>query len=370
MHRTLFRVIALALCFHPLHALLAQQEESRGEQTPDPTGAFSGLIEVSEVLLDVVVTDREGNAIVGLGPEDFIVEENGEPVPVTSVSYYTTRYDLDGPIAGAAPEVPASRYFVLFFHDQTRQGYFGTNLLRQLLEAGRQSVRWVEEELAPSDWVAVVSYDVALRVHQDFTQDREALENAIRDAVSGRQPRAAFSRSRRTARSELSILQRLPPYRELRRQTSNVYDALRLLAEATGYIVGRKNLMLFTVGFGERLGNSRLTRPDRRYYPDLEAALNDHNVAVYPINLTPAGREPQQSDFLQQLASDTGGVYHEDFVGFLSPLRDTSEDQHGYYLLSYQTEHPAGETGYQRVEVKTRNEELEVRSRTGYRYGL
>ena len=341
----------------------AQQGDEAGPR-------FGGLIEVSEVLLDVVATDPEGHAVVGLRADDFIVEEDGEAVPITSVSYYTTRYNLDGPIPGAVPEVPASRYFVLFFHDQTRYGYFGTTLLRQQLEAGRQSVRWVEEELAPSDWVAVVSYGVRLRVYQDFTQDREALGQAIRDAVSGRESRGANSRSRRTARrEELSILKRLPPARELRRQTTNIYDAMILVSEAMGSVVGRKNLMLFTLGFGERVGNGRFTRPDPRYYPALEAALNDHNVAVYPINLTPAGREPTQSDFLQQLASDTGGYYHEDFVGFMSPLTATSEENHGYYLISYQTEHPAGETGYQRVEVKARNEGLRIRSRTGYRYG-
>lgn len=359
------RSLCQLLVILALAGLLSAQEENQGEEA----STFSGLIEVSEVLLDVLATDLDGKPIVGLKAEDFIVEEEGQPVTVTSVSYYTTRYNLEDPLPGATREIPASRYFILFFHDQSRFGYYGQTLLRQQFEAGRQSIRWIEEEMRPSDWVAVLSYDVKLGIYQDFTQDKEALAEAVRLAISGKNP-SAFKPRRRRAGEELSILRRLPPDRELRRQTANVYDGLRAVAEVTGAIVGRKNLMLYTIGFGERLGASRLSRPDPRYYPALEAALNDHNVAVYPVDLTPPGREPLQDDFLHQLAVDTGGYYYEDFVGFLAPLQQTSEENHGYYLLSYQTEHPAGEVGYQKVEVKARDQGILVRARTGYRFGL
>ncbi len=161
----------------------------------------------------------------------------------------------------------------------------------------------------------------------------------------------------------------MPKGNDLSRETETVYGALEVVAEACAYLVGRKNLLLFTIGFGEerRFGEAEA---DPRYYPQLETALNDHNVAVYPIDLSPAGRGTRQTDFLTRLAEDTGGAYHEDFYGFINPLRDIGGDNYAYYVLSYQSERPAGEIGYQRVEVKARDQSVQVRARKGYRYGL
>ena len=327
---------------------------------------FEGLVEVSEVLLDVLATDVEGEVVHGLGKDDFIVEENGQMVDLTGVSYYTTRYE--GQASGE--EAPASRYFIFFFHTQWGTNSFGSDLMRQQLRAGLESRRWLEEEMLPSDWVAVVSYGSRLRVYQDFTQDREALELAFKGAAAAKKPSSDVPLRRRSAGgTELSILRRLPKGRALKEKVDNVYQALEQVATACSPIVGRKNLLLFTVGFGSevRFGDAEA---DPRYYPQLETALNDHNVAVYPIDTSPAGRGTRQTDFLTRLAEDTGGVYHEDFIGFMRPLRDIGGDNYAYYVLSYQSEHPAGEIGYQRIEVKARDESVQVRARKGYRYGL
>ncbi|MCP3935102.1 MAG: hypothetical protein GY708_06990, partial [Actinomycetia bacterium] len=67
----------------------------------------------------------------------------------------------------------------------------------------------------------------------------------------------------------------------------------------------------------------------------------------------------------------TGGAYHQrNFYGLMSPLRDLGGDNYAYYVLSYQSKHPAGEIGYRRVEVKARDKRVQVRARKGYRYGL
>mgnify|MGYP000367368978 CR=1 FL=1 len=43
----------------------------------EPAGEFRDLVEVTEGLLDVVVLDRDGSPVRGLGPEDFRVEVTG-----------------------------------------------------------------------------------------------------------------------------------------------------------------------------------------------------------------------------------------------------------------------------------------------------
>jgi VWFA-related protein len=333
----------------------------------DPEGRFGERIEVTEVLLDVVVTDRSGAIVAGLGPDDFVIEEDGAAIPVTGASFYTTRYAARED-ARPENEVPASRYFIFFFEDQRRHATPGNRLLRQQLEAAKRSQEWIETEIGPSDWIAVVSYDVKLKVHADFTQDRAALLAAIEEASHGGDPERTRGRREYGTHEDASLLRRLPYGIELRRETARIYDGLRLLAEASGHIVGRKNLVLFSIGFGD-VGRAPVALPDRRYYPAMEEALNANNVAVYPIDLMPGGGTHLQSSFLNTLASDTGGSYHHLFTSFTTPLRQIAQEATGYYLLSYRAEHAAGESGYREVKVKTRDKKLRVRAQNGYRYG-
>jgi len=331
---------------------------------------FEGLVEVTEVLIDVLATDSDGEIVTGLGADDFVVEEAGEPVELTGVSFYSTRYAEDGSVLGD-DDVPSSRYFILFFHDQTRTGAYGLRLREQLFESAHACHRWLQQSVGPSDWVAVLGYDVKLELYQDFTQDRGALAFALEAAAAGRDPEAIApsKRGRPAAGAAASLGRHLPEGKKLRKETTNVYDALRVVAEASGYTVARKNLLLFTLGFGRVEGNARVSRPDMRYYPQLEKVLNDHNVAVYPIDLTPDFFEHQQRHFLQELASDTGGRYYETFASFSAPIAEISEENVGYYVLSYRSEHPAGKVGYQEVTVEPRDPKIQLRARRGYRYG-
>lgn len=340
----------------------------------EPAGEFGELIEVTEVFLDVLATDRKGDVVPGLGKDDFIVRENGEPVEIASLAYYTTRYGEDEGAGGAesAPEIPASRYFILFFHDQRRNASPLNRLLQKQLDAGRRAHEWVRDKLSGSDWVAVVSYDVKLVVHRDFTQDTGSLVEAIHEASLGRRPDAPppSQRARMATGTEPSLWRGLPHNADLDKDTTRIYDALRLIAEACRPIVGRKNVLLFTAGFGELDLSLGFARPDERFYPEMEQALNDSNVAVYPIDLVPPELEHTQSDFLTQLANDTGGFYHRKVINFSTPLERIGDENRGYYLLSFRTEHPAGESGYREVTVRAKSDKVRVRARRGYRYGI
>ena len=357
------------------------QDKKQGKKADKPQ--FGELIEVTEVFLDVLATDKKGNIVHGLGKEDFVVLEEGEEMPITSVDFYTTRYndesspvdavsaeELTGETAGDFTEVPASRYFILFFEDQKRNNTASNRLLRQQMDAGRRAHDWVRDGLQGSDWVAVLSYDVKLEIHQDFTQSVPDLIAGIAAATTGkkRDEPLRSERQREIAQAPLSLLANLPDGNALRDETVTIYDALRLVGEATRPIVGRKNVLLFTIGFGDFRGN--YTEPDERYYPQMERALNDNNVAVYPIDLFPPGTRHPQSNFLNQLATDTGGEYFFNFVNFITPLQEIAEETTGYYLLSYRSEHPAGETGYRTVEVKAKEKKVQVRARRGYEFGI
>lgn len=371
------RLALQALLLAALAAVPTAQTTAQpaAQQQPDDAAAaelatgYEDLVEVSEVSLDVLATGEGGDAVLGLGKDDFEVLEDGQKVEITSVSWASNRY-ASGEGDAAPGEIPASRYLIFFFHDRSALAANGYSMLRQQLQAARDAVRWVETAMAPSDWAAVVAYDVELRLHQDFTQDRDSLVRALERAASGRKPED-FVPSRREARGrgrELEILSRLPRGSKLKKEARNIYEGLRKVAEASGYLVGRKILLLYTAGFGVRHG--RINLPDPRYYPALETELNDHNVAIYPLDLTPSGRPPLEEDFLSRLATDSGGVYDPNISGFFRPLEQITAANTGYYLITYRSARKAGEIGYQRVEVRSADPEIRILARRGYRFGL
>lgn len=349
---------------------------------------FKGELQVTEVLLDVVVTDRDGNVILGLGPDDFVVEDGDEPVELTDVTFYSNRRFLESANLasrlGVSPdEVPVDRYFILFF-DDPRQVY--PDLTNQLLDSLRWARRWVHQELLPNDWVAVASYDVKLKLFQDFTTDNEAILRALEDVARGKDPGGNWP-SRAALSDGPSLRKNLLQGEELSKATRKIYGALESLADAAGYIVGRKNLLLFSVGFGDsgEFGISPATvsnlestrfgtyRADERYYPHMMQELNDNNVAVYAVSYLEnlADESPDQAllnNGLSLVASDTGGEYYANFVNFRFPLRKVVEDNNGYYLLAYKARVPEGDA-YREVEVRTKNPDFVVRARKGYLTG-
>jgi VWFA-related protein len=344
-------------------------EPPRSQRPPQqPRDTFQERIQVREVLLDVLVTDRRGNPVVGLGPEDFVVSENGERREVTGVTYYGGVGELSG--SGVEGETRSDRYFILFFHDQKQAAPF---LTAAQLDTGRWTKRWVDQ-LLPNDQVAVMGYDVRLKLYQDFTRDQAAIVQAIEDASLGKKE---ADRWKTVSEPELdpnspSLAVNLPTGKTLARQSRKLQQALALVGEAAEGIAGRKNLLLFSVGFGD-IDDFGLYTPDPRYYPPMKQALNNGNVAVYAIDTVGSSRgnpgARDINDALSAIANDTGGHYYSTFINALAPLERVAEDNIGYYLLSYRSEYEAGTSGYREVDVDTQDSSFQVRARRGYKYG-
>jgi VWFA-related protein len=354
----------------------ASAQDQPPAAAPPPASSFGEKIEVREVLIDALVTDAQGQVIVGLGKNDFVVREDGKPVDLTGVTFYSNRRLLAGAGSQAlaskgitVEQVPQDRYFILFWRDQKANAADAPVLLSQQVEAGRRAREWVDREVLPNDWVAVVSYDVKLKVHQDFTHDHQLLTGAIDDAVKGKEAETNWPSRIPSPASGPSLLAGLPRGNDLRERTKTIYDGLQVLARAAGSIPARKNLVLFSTGFGW-VSPGRRYQPDPRYYRPTVAALNTANVAVYALDLWAAGDTNHTlGDALNQLATDTGGRYLFNFTNFLTALEQVSTENNGYYLLSYRSEHPGGSAGFQSVEVKTANPEFRVKARKGYSYG-
>ena len=352
----------------------ASEPAPRPTRTPASAPAprdyqLSERIRVAEVLLDVLVTDRKGNVIEGLGAEDFVVLHDGEEQEVTSASFYGGPSELSATGAGATTRT--DRYFILMFHDQRMQA---PQLAGPQMDNARWLKRWIEEELQPNDQVAVFAYQARLKVYLDFSRDRDEILAAV-DAAS----RGKKDIERWVTRSDPefdpnspSLFVNLPVEKELARRSRKLQEALELVGEAAAGIAGRKNLIMFSLGFGE-IGQFGSYTPDPRYYPQMREALNAGNVAVYTIDTMGSRRRSIASaslnDSLSHISNETGGHYYANFTNILSPMRQVAEENQGYYLVSFRSEYEAGTQGYRGIKVKVRDGKYKVRSRTGFRYG-
>lgn len=343
---------------------------ARTTAAPAPADiSLNERIRVAEVLLDVLVTDRKGNVINDLSADDFVVLHKGEEQEVVSASFYGGPSELESPGGGGTTRT--DRYFILVFHDQRMQA---PALSGPQMDNARWLKRWIEEELQPNDQVAVFAYQARLKFYLDFSRDREEILAAV-DAAS----RGKKDLERWVTRSEPefdpnspSLGVNLPVGKELARRSRKLQQGLELLGHAAEGIAGRKNLIMFSLGFGE-IGQFGNYTPDARYYPPMREALNAGNVAVYTIDTMGSRRRSIASgslnDSLSLISNETGGHYYGNFANILSPMRQVAEENQGYYLVSFRSEYEAGTQGYRDIKVKVREGKYKVRSRTGFRYG-
>ena len=158
----------------------AQQEE---------TPTFSEELEVAEVLIDVLVTDSDGRVVIGLGPEDFTVEDDGHPVELTGVEFYSSAEWIDSPANLTAGDaridvVPRQRYFIVYLQLQQRVAGQVPGILSRQMEAIRDLDSWIADTLQPEDWVAIVAFDTRLHVVSDFSRNLEALRRSLNEVSS------------------------------------------------------------------------------------------------------------------------------------------------------------------------------------------
>src|SRR5437588_7321973 len=99
----------------------AQQPQSQQQPTPTPSPAEESeedvvRITTNLVQFDAVVTDKKGNPVTDLRPEDFEVYANGRKQPVTNFSYIsveaggpTTTSPTPRPADKTAPHIPPTQ---------------------------------------------------------------------------------------------------------------------------------------------------------------------------------------------------------------------------------------------------------------------
>jgi VWFA-related protein len=180
LKRTL--VLLLAVAAFPL---AAQKKPAEPEQPK-----LVESIDVRVINVDVVVTDRRGNAVGGLTKDDFEILENGAPKVISNF------YEVEGRKAkNIAVEVPGSgvptpaetaptddlnenlKRRIIFYVDNLSLAPFNRNrVFQQMKEFAKTTMR-------PGDEAMIATYNRSMKIRVPFTRDPNQIISMI-DAIS------------------------------------------------------------------------------------------------------------------------------------------------------------------------------------------
>lgn len=346
--------------------LLAAQQPS----TPKP--AFKSSVTVIDV--DVVVTDRSGRPVRGLGRDDFEISEDGKPVDIVSFS----AVDLpEAPRESVIPEPErsGSAYASNDRPDDGRVILIALDDVQVSLTSGRMMTvktvaRRAVERLGPGDVAAVVTTSGRVGGQAEFTTDKARLLAAIdRFVPQGEHELPAIAAPSSSAGGANS-----PADRIAERRTQAAMAGLSAAARVLATIPHRrKGVLLISQGFPATL--EEIIREPRigaawESIREFMATAQRSNVAVYTVD--PCGLESDPGctrasrQNLRTIAELTGG-----FAVTNTNTPETAVDrllaENGtYYLLGYSSPAPPNDGKHHQINVRTRVADVQIRAREGY----
>lgn len=294
---------------------------------------------VNMVQLNVAVTDKKGNYVTGLKPQDFAIYEDGileKPATFAEGNQPARNLgDLGEPDAlaaankgadGARPQtfndlISGANVFVLFdTSDYMYRGFvFAQDAITEFIRS-----------LGNADKIAFYSYSRDLSRASSLTADRSQVIEAVRTTVAGDQ--------------------------------AALYNCLLLTLKDAAQYTGRKVIVVFSNG----PDNSSVVPPE-----DVAEFAQSAGVSVYMISTQDAKLEPVSTAVFERMTAATGGKayfaknWRDEHRAFAS-IRD--DLQHLYSLSYYPKFNP--NTGWRTITVKLLSDQLKhykVRTRSGYR---
>lgn len=313
--------------------------ESRSSKAAGST-AGDGLVHARPlVLLDVIVTGRNGKPIRDLRPEDITVFEDGEPQKIALFQFHNPPAGSSSAAAKAGSDV--------FTNTPTDLGTAARNII--VIDA--MTSDWMSDRKRRSNIIGFVEQmpldrplaiflllRTGSRILQDFTMDREAIRLAA-------------------AKLEPELAQAVSGFVSERQQVSELFQLRALLG---GYS-GRKNVILVSNSLNQAAWRSSLVQgtyflEDGRAVP----ALLDSQVVHYAVD--PGGGLPRVAaltTFHKRMLYGSGGLAFSLDGGHRQAVYDAIENGSSYYWVGY---YPANEEWENRFRV-VRRVEVEVKRR-------
>lgn len=274
-------------------------------------GTFTFKKKVEEVVLHATVIDQKQHLVTGLRQDDFIVFEDGRPMPITSFRQ---------------EDIPVAIGIIID----------NSGSMRDKRQKVNQAAINLVKASNPRDEVFVVNFNDEYYLDQDFTSDLNKLREGL-DHIESRGGTA-------------------------------LYDAVVASADhlAKGARLDKKVLLVVTDG-EDNASRESLEQCVRR--------LQDMNgPTVYSIGILGEDREAHRAKrALTALALQTGGVafFPKDLNEVDNITRQVAHDIRNQYTIGYKPTDP-NRPGYRSVRVEAHSpayKHLTVRTRSGYYAG-
>ena len=261
--------VTAAWLFGNVLSLRAQQPPaSPPPQAPQAAPAEpSGVVirkESKLVLVDAVVTDKKGNYVRDLKQNAFKVYEDNKEQTISSFS--------SG--ADAVVQPNGQRHYLILFFDNS------TMAAPDQIQARGAAQKFIEANASPDSLMAVVDFDGALRIVQNFTASSVLLRAAVSGVKgSGVDPNAPPPDAAVTVASTVMPTVGMSSLFNAQADfgARTMLLAVRSLAKNLRSIPGRKMVILFSGGFP-------LSNENQSELTATIDACNKSNVAIYAVD--------------------------------------------------------------------------------------
>ncbi len=281
--------------------------------------------------------------------------------------------DPQGAAFGREPAHRAARRSILLFDalntSWTDQAY------------ARHQAAKALEQVPPGETVAIFLLGNGLRLVQDFSSDRAALQALIR-RLSGEAPKdgsiagdnpfsAALPTFTARARSDSTYAAWAQRQRILQ-----TFSALRIIARIMKGVPGQKNLLWLSAAFPLRIGMDEMDAAGgsavESFNNEAVATTRDlsaANVTIYPIDargLTVSSRAWINISSMIELASLTGGKAFYNTNDLASMIRAAMEGSREGYVLTYSPAGPREDGKFHTIRLRCGLRGVHLRYRQGY----
>jgi VWFA-related protein len=350
------------------------------------------VLQVNTRLVEVdVVVHSKGAAVADLNQDDFTVLDNGKPQKIATFNVISSRTTAGKSVElppgtvsnrlNVAGEEPAGTTIVL---------YDMLNTVPEDQSYGRQALLQYLDTLPRGDHFALYSLGKALRVIQDFTDDPDRIRRAARRAS----PEASPDQTADDLTADLlaSAPDLGDPIANAMQHNSimEMQDAaqvnravitgktLELIARHLQGLPGRKKLVWITSSFAAqttdvRSHNGHDTIEHKEFGREIDKAvraLNNANVAVYPIDPKPLSffNDPgflrPGIDAMNLFAGGTGGRAFYMINDVATAIKTAVEDSEVTYALGFYPVDIKLDGSYHSLSLKVARHGSDLRHRT------
>lgn len=360
---------------------------------------------VKLVVVDCIVTDKNGRPIETLTKDDFQIFEDGKPQQIRTAELQRLNTKPLPPTSFAARNAPLpprpksqpvdtaaaltkyqDRRLIVIFLD------FSSMDTPEQIRATQAAEKFISTQLTASDMVSIMMYSSSLQTLVDFTDDRDLLLATLHKVHIG-EGAELVGQADEGADSQDQSGQFVADETEF-----NIFNtdlklmALEDAARKLAPYPERKALVYFSSGV-QKTGVDNQSQ--------LRATVNtavQSNVAFYPVDArgltasAPGGDATQaaavgnnlysgagqqtlrenfynQQETLDTLAADTGGKALLDSNDLTLGLRQVQQDVNSYYVLAYYSTNTAEDGRYRRIQVKLAPRAAVLKAKLSYREG-